>query len=83
MAEHVTAELGTIEDAAVLTERFAIAGFLAGYTGATRRSYGTDLRIFHDWCAEHQRAMLRVQRTPLEVFARRHWAGGADGSPRG
>ena len=28
------------------SERDAVAGFLAGYCGATRRSYATDLRLF-------------------------------------
>ena len=51
MAEYVTAEVVTVNDDPTLSERFAVAGFLAGYTGATRRSYGTDLRTFCDWCA--------------------------------
>jgi hypothetical protein len=32
--------------------RAAIAGFLAGYCGGTRRSYATDLRLFSGWCGE-------------------------------
>ncbi len=31
--------------------RGAVAGFLAGYRGSTRRSYATDLRLFAAWCA--------------------------------
>ena len=27
-------------------ETIAVAGFLAGYCGSTRRSYATDLRLF-------------------------------------
>ena len=27
-------------------EAIAVAGFLAGYCGSTRRSYATDLRLF-------------------------------------
>ena len=45
-----TAELVSYEDPVVITERVAIAGFLAGYTGNTRTSYTTDLRIFAEWC---------------------------------
>ena len=70
MAEHVTAELVTTEPAPGLAERYAIAGFLAGYTGATQRSYRTDLRIFHDWCTEHDVRVLEAQRSHLELFAR-------------
>ena len=70
MAEHVIAELVTTEQPPELAERYALAGFLAGYTGATQRSYRTDLRIFHDWCTECQLTVLGVQRTHLELFAR-------------
>jgi hypothetical protein len=45
-----TTELVSYEDPVAITERVAIAGFLAGYTGNTRVSYTTDLRIF-DRCA--------------------------------
>ncbi len=31
-------------------ELAAVAGFLAGYCGATRTSYDTDLRLFAEWC---------------------------------
>lgn len=70
MAEYVTAELVTINDDPTMRERFAVAGFLAGYTGATRRSYGTDLRVFSDWCTDQQLRLLEVQRSHLELFAR-------------
>ena len=32
-----------------MLERFAIAGFLASYSGPTRQSYQTDLRMFSEW----------------------------------
>lgn len=32
-------------------ETIAVAGFLAGYCGSTRRSYATELRLFSAWCA--------------------------------
>ena len=50
--------------------RTAIAGFLAGYCGATRRSYATDLRIFAAWCAEAQLELFGVRRAHLELFGR-------------
>lgn len=31
-------------------EAMAVAGFLAGYDGATRTSYATNLRMFASWC---------------------------------
>ncbi|MBW3615517.1 MAG: tyrosine-type recombinase/integrase [Actinobacteria bacterium] len=50
--------------------RSAVAGFLAGYCGATRRSYATDLRIFAAWCAEAKRELFDVRRAHLELFGR-------------
>lgn len=41
-----TAELIRYEDPTAMTERVAVAGFLAGYTGHTRMSNATELRIF-------------------------------------
>lgn len=46
------------------------AGFLAGYGGATRRSYATDLRIFADWCSEANLELFAVRRAHLELFGR-------------
>ncbi len=50
--------------------RAAIAGFLAGYCGATRRSYATDLRIFAAWCAGANLELFAVRRAHLELFSR-------------
>jgi site-specific recombinase XerD len=70
MAEHITSELVRFDDPVEITERVAVAAFLAGYTGATRVSYTTDLRIFTGWCHETGVALLGVQRAHLELFAR-------------
>jgi site-specific recombinase XerD len=43
---------------------------LAGYTGNTRLSYTTDLRLFADWCADNRLRLLEVRRAHLEMFAR-------------
>jgi integrase/recombinase XerD len=32
------------------TERLALAGFLAGYSGLTRQAYELDLRQYASWC---------------------------------
>ena len=79
-----TTELVYYEDPADITERVAIGGFLAGYTGNTRTSYTTDLRIFADWCHHNHLTLLAVRRVHLELFARWMEAEGRmrfDGSP--
>jgi hypothetical protein len=43
---------------------------LAGYTGNTRLSYTTDLRLFADWCADNRLRLLEVRRAHPEMFAR-------------
>ena len=50
--------------------RAAVAGFLAGYCGATRRSYATDLRLFAAWCEEAKLELFSVRRAHLELFGR-------------
>ncbi len=52
------------------TEEMAIAGFLAGYCGATRRSYATDLRLFSRWCHEANLMLFSVRRAHLELYGR-------------
>jgi integrase/recombinase XerD len=58
------------DDLLDVRKRAAIAGFLAGYTGTTRISYTTDLRLFVAWCSEAQVRLLDVKRAHLELFAR-------------
>jgi integrase/recombinase XerD len=65
-----TTEILFVEDPSVAAERIAVAGFLAGYTGSTRRSYGTDLRLFAAWCREGGLTLFTVRRAHLELFAR-------------
>jgi integrase/recombinase XerD len=65
-----TTELVSYEDPLEATERVAMAGFLAGYTGNTRTGYTTDLPIFADWCHATQLNLLGVRRVHLELFAR-------------
>ncbi len=42
--------LATIQPAFTDAERFALAGFLAGYRGLTREANALDLRQFASWC---------------------------------
>ena len=51
-------------------ERQAVLGFLAGYTGSTRISYATDLRLFTAWCTDGGVRLLEATRAHIELFAR-------------
>ena len=52
------------------SERFSLAGFLAGYTGATRDAYALDLRQFMGWCRDHQMSLFQARRADIECYAR-------------
>ena len=51
-------------------ERFALAGFLAGYSCLTRQAYELDLRQYFSWCQLHQVGLFAVRRADIECFAR-------------
>ena len=70
------AALVRYDDADTVTERSVVAGFLAGYTGGTRVSYTTDVRLFVEWCAGNGVRLLDVKRAHLELFARHMEAAG-------
>ncbi len=59
-----------VENQSELAEAMAVAGFLAGYCGATRRSYASDLRLFSSWCHEAKLSPLTARRAHLELFGR-------------
>ena len=65
-----TVEVVRYDDPVIITERVAVAAFIAGYADPTRRSYATDLRIFATWCHDHGFNLLNVKRPHLETFAR-------------
>jgi integrase/recombinase XerD len=52
------------------TERLALAGFLAGYSGLTRQAYELDLRQYATWCQQHQIRLFAARRADIECFAR-------------
>jgi len=62
--------LATIQPAVTDAERFALAGFLAGYRGLTREAYALDLRQFASWCRARPVALFAVRRADIETFAR-------------
>ena len=65
-----------VDDPLGYTERGAIAGFLAGYTGNTLVSYTTDLRLFAEWCTNNDVRLMDVRRAHLEIFGRKMEADG-------
>jgi integrase/recombinase XerD len=52
------------------TERLALTGFLAGYSGLTREAYELDLRQFTSWCQLHHLRLFQARRADIECFAR-------------
>jgi site-specific recombinase XerD len=52
------------------TERLALAGFLAGYSGLTREAYALDLRQYASWCQLHHLRLFQARRADIECFAR-------------
>jgi len=66
----LSGEIVCMDDPVEVTERVAVAAFIAGYSDPTRRSYATDLRIFSSWCHDHGVGLFDVQRAHLELFAR-------------
>jgi integrase family protein with SAM-like domain len=52
------------------TERLALAGFLAGYSGLTRQAYELDLRQYANWCQQHHLRLFGARRADIECFAR-------------
>jgi hypothetical protein len=60
----------TIRSDEPMLERLALVGFLAGYSGPTRDSHRTDLRMFVAWLADRQVRLLDVQRTHVELYGR-------------
>jgi hypothetical protein len=73
-----TAVLVRCTDPDELSERSAVAGFLAGSTGSTRVSYTTDLRLFAEWCAGDGVRLLAVKRAHVELFRPSHGSQRAD-----
>ena len=61
---------GSVTPVFTNTERLALAGFLAGYSGLTRQAYELDLRQFASWCQQHQLHLFGARRADIEFFAR-------------
>jgi hypothetical protein len=54
------------------TERLALAGFLAGYSGLARQVYELDLRQYASWChQQYPGRAARQQRADLRTLTRR------------
>jgi site-specific recombinase XerC len=52
------------------TERLALAGYLAGYSGLTCQAYELDLRQYASWCQQHHRRLFGARRADIECSAR-------------
>ena len=52
------------------TERLALAGFLAGYSGLAREAYELDLRQYVSWRHQHHLRLFQARRADIECFAR-------------
>lgn len=63
------------------TERLALAGFLAGYSGLTREAYDLDLRQYASWCHQHHLRLFQARRADIECFARDLESRGRAGQP--
>jgi site-specific recombinase XerD len=70
MQQQTSASLVVYDPVFADGERLALAGFLAGYRGATRHAYALDLRQFITWCADHRLALFLVRRADIECYAR-------------
>ena len=63
--------VGTVIGSSLTEEEgVAVGAFLAGYSGNTRVSYATDLRIFSSWCHDSGIGLFSVRRSHLELFGR-------------
>jgi integrase family protein with SAM-like domain len=65
-----TTALVPVQPAFSDAERLALAGFLAGYRGLTRKAYALDLRQFTTWCRGRSLPLFAVRRADIEGFAR-------------
>ena len=52
------------------SERIALSGFLASYSGLTRDAYSLDLRMFTAWCQQHGLHLFQTRRADIECFGR-------------
>lgn len=70
MATTTSAELVASDPIFSDAERFALAGYLAGYSGLTREAYALDLRQFAAWCHGRGVRLFAVRRADIECFGR-------------
>lgn len=50
--------------------QLAAAGYLARYSGHTRESYTTDMKVFFAWCGDNGLEPFAVRRPHIELFVR-------------
>jgi site-specific recombinase XerD len=65
-----TSAVAAIAEPVFTSQRLALAGFLAGYTGLTREAYALDLRLYATWCQQRHIRLFQARRADIECFAR-------------
>ncbi len=70
MATTTSSELVASDPIFSDSEHFALAGYLAGYSGLTREAYALDLRQFAAWCHGRGLRLFAVRRADIECFGR-------------
>jgi integrase/recombinase XerD len=66
----VTSAIVVVDETFTEAERFALSGFLAGYSGLTREAYALDLRQFAQFCEDHGLHVFAARRADIECFGR-------------
>jgi integrase/recombinase XerD len=61
--------VAVVEPVFTESERLALAGFLAGYTGLTREAYALHLRRYASWCQQNHLRLFQARRADIECFA--------------
>jgi hypothetical protein len=66
-AAKVSTSLVPVQPVLTDAERFALAGYLAGYRGLTREAYTLDLRQFTGWGRARSLPLFSVRRADIET----------------
>ena len=70
MPETITTSTVAVTTVFSDSERLALGGFLAGYSGQTRDAYSLDLRQYSTWCTSHGLRLFDARRADIEAFGR-------------
>jgi integrase/recombinase XerD len=65
-----TNEVIPLQDMRFNDAQLVAAAFLASYKGLTREGYALDLKLFFQWCRQHNLDILKLKRPHIELFTR-------------